>query len=109
MELLKPLYGLCELGDLWHTTIDNYHRVDLNMKPSRSDPAFYISFTDSGDVRGFSGNYVDDMLRARNDEFRHISAATAKKFRLGENQHLPCEFSGFHLDKLDDGTMRIKQ
>ena len=26
LKLLRPLYRLCESGDLWHATLDNHHR-----------------------------------------------------------------------------------
>ena len=42
LKLLKPLYGLCESGDLWHQTLDRHHREDLGMNPLRSDPALYV-------------------------------------------------------------------
>eukprot|EP00171_Calliarthron_tuberculosum_P007692 IDg7692t1 len=38
LKLFKPLYKLCDSGDLWHRTIDEHHRLDLGMKASRSDP-----------------------------------------------------------------------
>ena len=31
LQLLRPLYGLCESGDLWHTTLDAHHRNELGM------------------------------------------------------------------------------
>ena len=33
LQLLKPLYGLCESGDLWHKALDDHHRKDLKMRP----------------------------------------------------------------------------
>ena len=41
LKLLKPVYGLCDSGDLRHKTPDEHHRHDLDMTPFRSDPALY--------------------------------------------------------------------
>ncbi len=41
LKLLKPLYGLCDSGELWHKTLDEHHRRELGMSPFRSDPALY--------------------------------------------------------------------
>eukprot|EP00171_Calliarthron_tuberculosum_P023469 IDg23469t1 len=57
LKLMKPLYGLCDSGDLWHRTIDEHHRHDLGMTPLRSDPALY-TLTNNGALYGLSGGYV---------------------------------------------------
>ena len=62
LQLLKPLYGLCDSGDLWHDTLDKHHREDLGMKPVRSDPALYIWMV-NGLLKGLSGGYVDNVIR----------------------------------------------
>lgn len=37
LQLLLPLYGLCESGDLWHRTVDEHHRSELPQNnPCRS-------------------------------------------------------------------------
>ena len=63
LQLLKPLYGLCESGDLWHRTLDEHHKRILGMTPKKFDPALY-TWIKEGFVRGLSGTYVDDLLRA---------------------------------------------
>ena len=42
LKLLKPLYGRCESGDMWHSTLDKHHIDDLGMQTLRSDPALYV-------------------------------------------------------------------
>lgn len=70
LQLLKPLYGLCESGDLWFATMDKHHRLDLGMKALCSDPALYYLIRD-GSLIGVAGSYVDDLLRNERDEFQN--------------------------------------
>lgn len=60
-------------------------------------------------MQGFSRGYVDDMLRAGNEKFRKLAEKTAETFRMGEDEQIPCEFSGFHIDKDDDGEIYHSQ
>ena len=41
LELLKPIYGLADSGDQWHSTLDDYIQNDLNMTPTIIDPSLY--------------------------------------------------------------------
>lgn len=49
LKLLKPLYRLCDAGDLWASTMDKHHRLDLRLLPLRSHPALYV-FIKAGDA-----------------------------------------------------------
>ena len=109
LKLIKPLYGLCESGDLWYKTLDDHHRLELNMTPLRSDPSFYVSRDKEGNIQGLSGSYVDDMLRAGNYQFQELARGTGKKFRMADDECLPCDFSGFRLEKEEDGTVYLSQ
>lgn len=62
-QLVKPLYGLCELEDLWHKTLHEHHRIGLSMNEMRSDPALYVHKKDGVPI-GLSRGYVDDLIRA---------------------------------------------
>lgn len=102
MKLLKPLYGFCDAGDFWDSKMDKHHRVDLGFKPLRSDPALYIS-TKDGMVNGFSGPYVDDMLRAGDAEFHSNCRRTHESFDMGDEDPIPGQFTGFYED--EDGSL----
>ncbi len=39
LRLVRPLYGLCESGDLWYETLDNHLGDNLGMEPTKTDPA----------------------------------------------------------------------
>ena len=98
LQLIKPLYGLCESGDLWHQTMDQHHREDLEMKPFRSDPALYMLMSE-GRLRGLAGGYVDDLIRAGDDHFKKVASRTNKRFEMAEDKSLPCTFAGFSLSR----------
>lgn len=85
LPLLKPLYGFRESTDLWFTTLDEHHRKDLGMTSLRSDPALYVRI-DNGLLKGISGTYVDDMLRAGERYFWVLAMSTSKKFDMAEDE-----------------------
>ena len=60
-ELLRPIYGLADAGDLCHVTMDKHLIDDLQMEQSKSDPSLYFHF-DSDKLIGVKGTYVDYLL-----------------------------------------------
>lgn len=108
IQLVKPLYGLSESGDLWHATLDRHHRKELRMHPLASDQALFTEHTD-GTLSGLSALYVDDLLRAGTNAFRERCRATAKKFDTTEKDSVPFEFTGFNIERLQDGRLAVSQ
>ena len=108
LQLLKPLYGLCESGDIWHATMDRHHREDLGMTAFKLDPALYYIMSDEV-LSGLSGAYVDDFIRSGDSRFREISRRTNSTFDMSDNEELPCTFSGFVLNRNTDGEISIDQ
>ena len=108
LKLLKPLYGLCESGDMWHATLDNHHIQDLGMMPLRSDPALYLLVT-NGLLKGISGGYVDDLIRTGDSSFKQLCSKTKRKFDMAEDQGLPCTFTGFSISRTVDNTIVQQQ
>lgn len=68
LQLLKPLYGFCESGDLWHQKVDLQHKTDLGMTLVLSDSALNTLMKDEL-MKGLSGGHVDDLLRACDKDF----------------------------------------
>lgn len=96
LQLLKPLYGLCESGDHWHETLDKHHREELRMTPFKCDPALYYKMMNNV-LCGLSGGYVDDLIRTGNQDFKKLSRKTKEVFDMAEDELLPCNFTGFSL------------
>ena len=95
-ELLRPLYGLCDAGDLWHESLNRHLREDLNLQPTKADPSLYFSFRDDKLV-GIHGSYVDDLLRSGDSEFKEFCEATHRRFETSGDEDLPVTFAGFNI------------
>lgn len=108
LKLLKPLYGLCESGDLWHQTFADHHKKELGMVPLRSDQALYI-WIPGKDLKGLSGCYVDDILRAGDPSFAKHAKKTRTRFEMADDEPLPCTFTGFVISRNDSGALIIDQ
>ena len=91
--MLRPLYGLCDAGDLWHTTLDKHYRDELGMEQFKTASALYYQQRHKK-LEGISGCYVDDLPRTGNAIFQQKSRMTNKRFEMAEEHQLPCEFNG---------------
>ena len=108
LQLLTPLYGLCESGDLWHATLDKHHRQDLGMTPLDTDPALYYLVMDNS-LAGLSGSYVDDIIRCGTDKFKSHCRSTGKRFEMSGTETIPCIFTGFRLSHDSQNFIQIDQ
>lgn len=81
LNLLCPLYGFCDAGDLdlSQTTLDKHHRNEMGMKPFRIDPSLYYLSTNKV-LQGMSEADVDDRIRCGNTDFGEKSILTKKRF-----------------------------
>lgn len=68
LKLIKPLYGLTDAGDYWHSTFSWHLQRYLNMEPTTGD--LMLSSRDiRGRLSGLVGSYFDDTSRAGDEEF----------------------------------------
>ena len=107
-ELLRPLYGLSNDGDLWHRTINTHLASDLNLTPTKADTSLYLAH-DNNSLIGLNGFYVDDLLRAGTPAFRKTCSETLKRFETSGDEHPPFTFDGFNIAKPNDVPYAIDQ
>eukprot|EP00171_Calliarthron_tuberculosum_P000912 IDg912t1 len=63
MELLEPLYGICDAGDYWGATLAEHVRNELKMTPLIGDLVVLID-ENNKDSSGILGSNVDDLIFA---------------------------------------------
>lgn len=102
MELLLPLYDLCDEGDYWEIRHDMHTTGDLGMSAFKSDRAVYI-WVQHGDISGIAGTYVDDSLNAGNEDFQKHTERTLTKF--GSKPRLLDNFD-FYGTQVDTSTRK---
>jgi hypothetical protein len=66
-QILKPLYGLADSGDLWAKILVHHHLKDLAMSQSTSEFSLFLRRAAS-ELVGLSGCYVDDIIQAGTPE-----------------------------------------
>lgn len=57
----------------------------------------------NGKIHGLSGRHVEDIIRARNEDFKKVSRKTHESFEIDDEKELPCDFTGFELSKNANG------
>ena len=85
LELIKPLYGLSNSGDIWRKTFGTHNREDFKLITIKIDPIFYLCLLESERLIGMIGSYVDYLLRAGNSKFKRpceITHKTSKFFLM---------------------------
>lgn len=92
LQLFKPLYELRRSSDLWFETLEKHHKAELTMEPLCSDPALYIK-RQNGQVSKLSGEYGDNILRARTSAFCNFCLKTNQRFKMAPSNKLPCLFA----------------
>lgn len=110
LELLFPLYGLCDAGDYWGVTFEKHLVNDLNMTPMKSDGAMYCwKEGDDGEICGMTGTYVDDSLNAGTDKFQEHTKATSVRFESKERVFDDFDFYGLQIRTRDPDHFAISQ
>lgn len=78
------------------------------MTSGRLYSALYSLVTD-GILKGLSGTYVDDIICAGDCDFKKLCLETDRRVEMTEYSSFPSEFTGFVLDKGEDGSFTVNQ
>ena len=79
LELLNPLYGVCDVGDYWKVTLIDRIERDLLMIPHAGDISLYMREYD-GSTEGMLGAYVENCLLAGNENFQKLAKRMPTRF-----------------------------
>lgn len=108
LKLLKPLYGLCDSGDSWHSTFTQHLKDDLLMTPTLSDSELFFKVI-NGEISGLIGTYVDDSISAGNKTFEECSTITGKMFESKGRQYHNFKFAGMEIETIEGTGYKIHQ
>jgi len=101
LKLMKPLYGLSDSGDYWHTTFTNHLKNDLSMTCGISDLSLFFKIID-GKLQGIIGRYVDDTISAGNNFFEEESKKTEEEFESKPREHDNFKFAGMEISTVSN-------
>lgn len=106
LQLMLPLYGLCESGSYWAETFREYCLREASLDMSPADPALFFRRIGS-DLCAISGSYVDDIVAAAPPDMKtemeqrlrsHFQVSGPEAQSVTESG--PAEFCGISLGKI---------
>lgn len=100
--LLRPLYGLCDSGDLRFETMDGHFQQELKLTKARLDTALY-ALDPVKSLKGLVATYVDDLLHVGKSEMRKVCEESQKKIDMDREQEPPIQFTGQYIRKKHNG------
>lgn len=108
LELLRPLYVTCDVGDYWGVTAHFHVEEDLGMKQTVGDPALYLKISD-GELEGVVGIYVDDNIHVGNRNFEETNEESLKRFDSKPRVYDNFDFFGTVNKKTKRGEFAVTQ
>ena len=109
LQLIKPLYGLSDSGDMWYKTPDTQNKENFKLILTKIDPVFYLCFDESKRSIGMNRSFVDDLLCAGDSKFKKLREITHQKFETTPDEDPLFLFAGLKLKKLPDDSFTLDQ
>lgn len=96
LKLLRPLYGLPDAGDYWHSTFSHHMTKDLGMQQAFRDLALLYNHV-KWKLKGLGWTQVDDTLLTGDDAFKRLNKETSGKYESKSTNLDRITFSGTAL------------
>lgn len=110
LELLIPLYGVCNAGDYRGATSDRYLSEDLSIVPTNGDKEVYFWVEKDGKtVTGAIETVLDDSLNASTVAFQKHAELTLQQFDSKPRIFGTFDFTGLHIETKQDTLLIISQ
>lgn len=104
LKILKPLYGISDSGDYWHSTFSNHLIHDLRMTTCTGDLYLFFKVVD-GKLRGMTGAYVDDTIGTGDRVFEEESEMTGERFQSKASEMDRFQFAGIQIEQFEGGYL----
>lgn len=78
LNIIKPLYGVSEVGNHWFATCHTYYENKLEMKESTYDFCLFYTF----DLFGIVGIQTDDILIFVDDNFAYNKEKAVREVKM---------------------------
>lgn len=102
LKLLKPVYGLSDSRDYWHSTFSNHLVQDLGMISTTGDLSLFFKVIE-GKLRVMTGAYVDDTIGTGNEAFEKKSELTGGRFQSKDREIVNFQFAGIQIETFENG------
>ena len=99
LRLLKPLYGVCDVGHYWSVIIMAHVGSDLDMQPMAGDPSLHMREA-NGMVHGMLGVYVDEFLLCGDESFQAFAEMILETFESRQLEWDNIEFLGLKIETI---------
>ncbi len=101
LKLLKPLYGLADSGDYWHSTFQKHIKQDIGMENTAADMSLFFKRAHKS-LRGLLATYVDDTLCTGTRDFERDTSKTEQKFETKKREYGRMRFAGTYIESQND-------
>jgi Reverse transcriptase (RNA-dependent DNA polymerase) len=106
LQLLKPLYGLADSGDIWYRELAQHHR-DMDMKTLTTDNSLWMKFAENVQ-EGISGVYADDVVQTGTAEFDILTNQLSANYDAKTKEYGDGRIAGIEFQSDNDG-IRVNQ
>jgi Reverse transcriptase (RNA-dependent DNA polymerase) len=104
LELVKPLYGLPDAGDLWHATFSNCIKRKIGMEVLASDSSLFYKKDVDDRLQGAMGTYVDDSVSTGTDDFEEATRKPLSTFDSRQREYDDVTFADVAIKRNEDAV-----